>query len=74
MMNRDFFPDMTEEFDARVRDTLSALPEKRRVRRMTAPPLASLPTPVLPSMVTMLLSPALSQIPTCSGVGLPWKL
>ena len=42
MMNRDFFPDMTEEFDARVRDTLSALPEKRRVRRMTAGKIAAI--------------------------------
>ena len=36
MMNRNFFPDMTEEFDASVRQTLAALPEKRRARRMTA--------------------------------------
>lgn len=42
MMNRDFFPDMTEEFDARVRDTLSALPEKWRVRRMTAGKIAAI--------------------------------
>lgn len=42
MMNRDFFPDMTGEFDARVRDTLSALPEKRRVRRMTAGKIAAI--------------------------------
>ncbi len=36
MMNRNFFPDMTEQFDASVRQTLAALPEKRRARRMTA--------------------------------------
>lgn len=36
MMNRDFFPDKTERFDASVRQTLAALPEKRRARRMTA--------------------------------------
>lgn len=36
MMNRDFFPDKTEQFDASVRQTLAALPEKRRARRMTA--------------------------------------
>lgn len=41
MMNRDFFPDMTEEFDARVRETLAALPEKRR-RRMTAGKVAAI--------------------------------
>ncbi len=35
MMNRDFFPDKTEQFDASVRQTLAALPEKRRARRMT---------------------------------------
>ena len=35
MMNRDFFSNVTEEFDERVRETLAALPEKRR-RRMTA--------------------------------------
>lgn len=28
MMNRDFFPDTTEGFDASVRRTLAALPEK----------------------------------------------
>lgn len=41
MMNRDFYPEMTGEFDARVRDTLAALPEKRR-RRMTAGKVAAL--------------------------------
>lgn len=41
MMNRDFYPEMTGEFDARVRDTLAALPEKRR-RRMTAGKVAAI--------------------------------
>lgn len=41
MMNKDFFPDMTGEFDARVRHTLAALPEKRR-RRITAGKIAAL--------------------------------
>ena len=40
-MNRDFYPEMTGEFDARVRETLAALPEKRR-RRMTAVKLAAI--------------------------------
>ncbi len=41
MMNRDFFPNVTEEFDERVRETLAALPEKRR-RRMTAGKVAAI--------------------------------
>ena len=41
MMNRDFFPDKTEQFDASVRQTLAALPEKRR-RRMTAGKVAAI--------------------------------
>lgn len=41
MMNRDFFPNVTEEFDERVRQTLAALPEKRR-RRMTAGKVAAI--------------------------------
>ena len=41
MMNRDFFPNVTEEFDERVRETLAALPEKRR-RRMTAGKIAAI--------------------------------
>ena len=41
MMNRDFFPDKTEQFDASVRETLAALPEKRR-RRMTAGKVAAI--------------------------------
>ena len=41
MMNRDFFPDTTEEFDASVRRTLAALPEKKR-RRMTAGKVAAI--------------------------------
>ena len=40
-MNRDFYPEMTGEFDARVRETLAALPEKRR-RRMTAGKVAAI--------------------------------
>ncbi len=42
MMNRDFFPDKTEQFDASVRQTLAALPEKRRARRMTAGKVAAI--------------------------------
>lgn len=42
MMNRDFFPDKTERFDASVRQTLAALPEKRRARRMTAGKVAAI--------------------------------
>ena len=42
MMNRDFFPNVTEEFDERVRETLAALPEKRRARRMTAGKIAAI--------------------------------
>ncbi len=42
MMNRDFYPEMTGEFDTRVRDTLAALPEKRRIRRMTAGKVAAI--------------------------------
>ena len=42
MMNRDFFPNVTEEFDERVRETLAALPEKRRARRMTAGKVAAI--------------------------------
>lgn len=41
MMNRDFFPDTTEGFDASVRRTLAALPEKKR-RRMTAGKVAAI--------------------------------
>ena len=41
MMNRDFFPNVTEEFDERVRETLAALPEKKR-RRMTAGKVAAI--------------------------------
>ena len=41
MMTRDFFPNVTEEFDERVRETLAALPEKRR-RRMTAGKVAAI--------------------------------
>lgn len=41
MMNRDFFPNVTEEFDERVRETLATLPEKRR-RRMTAGKVAAI--------------------------------
>ena len=36
MMNREFFPEVSNEFDARVRSALDALPDKRRARRMTA--------------------------------------
>ena len=42
MMKRDFFPNVTEEFDERVRETLAALPEKRRARRMTAGKIAAI--------------------------------
>ena len=42
MMNREFFPNVTEEFDERVRETLAALPEKRRARRMTAGKIAAI--------------------------------
>lgn len=41
MMNRDFFPDTSEGFDASVRRTLAALPEKKR-RRMTAGKVAAI--------------------------------
>lgn len=41
MMNRGFFPDTTEEFDASVRRTLAALPEKKR-RCMTAGKVAAI--------------------------------
>lgn len=42
MMNREFFPEVSNEFDARVRSALDALPEKRRARRMTAGKVAAI--------------------------------
>lgn len=42
MMNREFFPEVSGEFDARVRSALAALPEKRRARRMTAGKIAAI--------------------------------
>ena len=49
MMNRDFFPNVTEEFDERVRETLAALPEKRR-RRMTAGKVAAIAPAAAPRL------------------------
>lgn len=41
MIDRDIFPNMTPEFDSRVRQTLAALPDKRR-RRLTGGKIAAI--------------------------------
>lgn len=41
MIDRELFPSVTPEFDARVRQTLAALPEKRR-RRLTGGKIAAI--------------------------------